>query len=48
MKEKTPKRKIKLWIKIVVALVLLIAGTLLYGRFIATSGLITKEYLVTN
>ncbi len=48
MEEKTPKRKIRLWIKVVVVLILLVVGTLLYSRFISTSGLVTKEYLVVN
>ncbi len=48
MEEKAPKRKIRLWIKVVCVLVILISGTLLYARFISTSGLITKEYLVKN
>lgn len=48
MEEKAPKRKIRLWIKIVIVLILLITGTLLYSRFIATTGLITKEYLIVN
>lgn len=48
MEEKTPKRKIRLWIKIVFVIIILISGTLLYGRFVATTGLFTKEYLVVN
>ena len=43
-----PKRKIRLWLKLFILLIFLILGTLLYSRFIATSGLITKEYLVVN
>ncbi len=48
MEEKTPKRKLRLWLKIVITLILVGITTLLYARFIATSGLITKEYLITN
>ncbi len=48
MEEKTPKRKIRLWIKVVFTMILLISGTLLYSRFIATTGLVTKEYLIIN
>lgn len=48
MEEKTPKRKIRLWIKVLVVIILFVTGTLLYSRFISTTGLITKEYLVIN
>ncbi len=48
MEEKSPKRKIRLWLKIVIVLLVLGISTLLYARFISTSGLITKEYLVVH
>ena len=48
MEEKVTKRKIRLWIKIVVPLIFLVVGTFLYSRFISTSGLITKEYLIID
>ena len=48
MEANMPKRKIRLWLKLFILLIFLTLGTLLYSRFIATSGLITKEYLVVN
>lgn len=48
MEEKTPKRKIRKWLKITVGLILIIIGTICYSRFVATTGLITKEYLVIH
>jgi Predicted phosphohydrolases len=48
MEEKKEKRKMKLWIKLLILFSVLVVGTLLYSRFIGTSGLYAKEYLVTN
>lgn len=48
MDEKKPKRKMRLWIKVLIVIVVLTIGLLIYARFIGTSGLITKEYLVVN
>lgn len=48
MENKKDKRKIKLWIKLLILFFLLIIGTILYSRFIATSGIFPKEYLVVN
>ncbi len=48
METKKPKRKFRLWIKLLVAFILTILILLLYSRFIATSGLVIKEYLVKD
>lgn len=48
MEIKKTKRKLKLWLKLLIVLVVSIIGTILYSRFISTSGLITKEYLIKN
>ena len=46
--EKKPKRKMRLWIKVLMVVLILFLGILTYARFIGTSGLVTKEYLVVN
>lgn len=48
MDKKKEKRKIKWWLKLLIILFLLIIGTILYGRFFATTGLFPKEYLIKN
>ena len=48
-KEETlTKRKMRLWFKILIATVIFIIGLILYSRFVATTGLIVKEYLIVN
>lgn len=46
--EKNTKRKMRLWVKLLLLFLFLIIGTLLYSRFIAIKGLIVKEYLIIN
>lgn len=41
-------RKMRLWVKLLILLFVLAIGTILYSRFIGTSGLFVKEYLVVN
>lgn len=48
MEKNTPKRKVRLWLKLFILLIFFVVGTLLYSRFISTSGLKTKEYLIIN
>lgn len=46
--EKVQKRKMRLWVKLIIFLFVLTIGTILYSRFIGTSGLLTKEYLIID
>lgn len=46
--EKVQKRKMRLWVKLLILLFVLVIGTILYSRFLGTRGLIVKEYLVIN
>lgn len=49
--EEEKKESISLWKKLILSvsfLVVLICGTIYYSRYIATSGLVVKEYKVTN
>lgn len=46
--EKVQKRKMRLWVKLIILLFVLSVGTVLYSRFLGTKGLITKEYLIVN
>lgn len=48
MENKKEKKKIKIWIKLLVLFFVLVIGTILYSRYIATSGIFTKEYLIIN
>ena len=46
--EKVQKRKMRLWVKLLILLFVLIISTILYSRFIGTKGLSVKEYLIVN
>lgn len=46
--EKTPKRKMRLWVKLLILFFVIIIGIILYSRYIGTMGLFTKEYLIIN
>lgn len=46
--EKVQKRKMRLWVKLLILLFVLVIGTILYSRFLGTRGLIVKEYLIIN
>lgn len=46
--EKVQKRKMRLWVKLLILLFVLIVGTILYSRFIGTKGLKIKEYLIID
>ena len=41
-------RKMRLWVKLLILLLIVTIGTIIYARFIGTSGIIAKEYLVSN
>ena len=46
--EKKQSRKMRLWVKLLILLFVLGIGIVLYGRYVGTSGLFVKEYLVIN
>jgi len=46
--EKKQKRKMRLWVKLLILLFIFIVGIILYSRYIGTIGLLVKEYLVKN
>lgn len=46
--EKKRIRKMRLWVKLLILLFVTSVGTTLYARFIGTSGIIIKEYLIVN
>lgn len=48
MEDTAPKPKIQLWIKLLILLFVLVTSVILYARYIATSGLIVKEYLIVD
>ena len=48
MEDAAPKPKMQLWIKLLILLFVLITSTILYARYVATSGLIVREYLIVD